>query len=242
MQTKSTNQPTATSYKAVKNLLSPGATNAKTAKNELKTFILYMAPATALEGFNLCPFASPECINACLNTAGRGAFSNVQSARLNKSKFWAYDRENFYIQLTNEILKINDSAKGEKIAIRLNGTSDIDHISLIQRYTGVDVLSLANVIFYDYTKNPNHIKKYLNSSYKITFSRSECNEPKALEILSAGGNVAVVFRNTLPEFWNGYKVINGDLTDLRYFDPVNVVVGLKAKGKAKTNKSNFIID
>ena len=243
MQTTKTIQPT---FKAVKNLLSAGTTNAKTAKNEMKTFILYLAPADMLEGFNLCPFASEGCKKTCLNTAGRGRFSNVQLSRLNKSKMWAYDRKQFYIQLTNEILKIHTKAiiKGEEIAIRLNGTSDIDHLDLIKRYTGINFLSsfYSNLFFYDYTKNHNIVNKYYDTNYKITFSRSETNEAKALQILNLGGNVAVVFKNELPEYWNGFKVINGDLTDLRYFDPKNVVVGLKAKGKAKTIQSNFVVN
>jgi hypothetical protein len=230
-------------FNPVKFLLSKGDTNAKTIKNELKTFILYLAPADLLPGFNLCPFASKGCKKVCLNTAGMGIFSNVQLARLNKSKFWAYDRANFYIQLTNEILKINSKAikTGEKIAIRLNGTSDIDHIDLINRFTGINVLTLSNVIFYDYTKNPNHIKKYIGTNYKLTFSRSENNEAKAIEVLQSGGNVAVVFSGELPTTFHGFNVINGDESDLRYFDPANVVVGLKAKGSAKKDTSGFVV-
>jgi len=53
--------------------------------------------------------------------------------------------------------------------------------------------------------------------------------------------VAVVFKNELPAMWNGYKVINGDESDLRYFDPSNVVVGLKAKGDAKKDFSGFVV-
>jgi hypothetical protein len=37
-------------------------------------------------------------------------------------------------------------------------------------------------------------------------------------------------------------VINGDETDLRYFDPVNVVIGLKAKGQAKKDVSGFVVN
>lgn len=226
------------------NLLSKGNTNAKTIKNILETHILYLAPANQLEGFNLCPFASEGCKSSCLYTAGRGAFNNVQQARLNKTKFWAYDRSNFYIQLVNEILKLSSIAvkQDKTIAIRLNGTSDIDHIDLAKRYTGIDLLTLSNLVFYDYTKNYNHIKKYLNTNYKLTFSRSEINEAKVLDVLNMGGNVAVVFKDKLPEEWNGFRVINGDETDLRYFDPMNVVVGLIAKGKAKKDNSGFVVN
>lgn len=231
-------------YQPVKTLLSKGDTNAKTIKNSLKTYIMYMAPHKLVDGFNLCPYASPACAKACLNSAGRGTFSNVQLARINKSKYWAYDREKFYIQLTNELLTIAHKAAktGEKIAIRLNGTSDVPHLELIERYTGINFLSdtYNHLYFYDYTKNPNQAEKYLNSNYKITFSRSECNEADALRLLKLGVNVAVVF-NELPTYWHGYKVINGDETDLRYFDPSGVVVGLKAKGKAKKDVLGFVI-
>jgi hypothetical protein len=239
------NKTTVNSYKPVKNLLSKGVTNIKTAKNDLETFILYMAPANTVEGLNLCPFASTGCKAACLYSAGRGRFSNVQLSRINKSKFWGYDRANFYIQLAEEILKIHDKAikHDKKIAIRLNGTSDIDHLDLLNRYSGIDFLETFydNLLFYDYTKNYNHIKKYLGSTYKITFSRSETNENDAYLTLKNGGNVAIVFAGELPQFWNGYPVINGDETDLRYFDPENVVIGLKAKGDAKKDKSGFVV-
>jgi hypothetical protein len=245
MLTTLQNKTNVNSYKAVKNLLSKGATNTKTAKNDLETFILYMAPANQVTGLNLCPFASTGCKASCLYSAGRGKFSNVQESRINKSKFWGYDRANFYIQLANELLSIHDKAikKGTKIAIRLNGTSDIDHLDLLKRYSGIDFLETFydNLLFYDYTKNFNHIKKYLGSTYKITFSRSETNENDAYLTLKNGGNVAVVFADELPQFWNGYPVINGDLTDLRYFDPENVVIGLKAKGDAKKDKTGFVV-
>lgn len=241
-----TQQQTATSYKAVKNLLSPGSTNSKTAKNEIETFILYLAPSDIIGTHNLCPFASNGCRKSCLYSAGRGAFNNVQQARINKTKFWAYDRQAFYIQLADEILAIHDKAikQSKKIAIRLNGTSDIDHLYLLKKFSGIDFLDsfYSDLLFYDYTKNPNHIKRYSGTSYKLTFSLSEINSTEAMQVLLNGGNIAAVFSGELPEFYAGFPVINGDLTDLRYFDPENVIVGLKAKGHAKKDKSGFVIN
>lgn len=232
-----------TTKKQIK-LLSAGSTNAKTAKNEIPTFILYLAPADTVPGINLCPFASHGCKAACLYTAGRGAFSNVQQARIKKTKFWAEDRESFYVTLANELLQIWEKSKGQKVAIRLNGTSDIDHIGLLFRYTGIAFLSkeYSNLLFYDYTKNFNHWKKYHGTNYKITFSRSESNEDKCIDVLLNGGNIAAVFSGELPYTYKGFKVIDGDKTDLRYFDPSGVIVGLKAKGKAKKDLSNFVIN
>jgi hypothetical protein len=53
-------------------------------------------------------------------------------------------------------------------------------------------------------------------------------------------NVAVVF-DRLPETFLGRKVIDGTLTDLRFLDEQGVVVGLEAKGKAKTDQSGFVV-
>ena len=40
----------------------------------------------------------------------------------------------------------------------------------------------------------------------------------------------------------GYdKTIDGDKTDLRFLDPSGVVVALSAKGKAKQDKSGFVV-
>jgi len=44
----------------------------------------------------------------------------------------------------------------------------------------------------------------------------------------------VVFpTDAFPETWRGIPVINGDESDLRFTDPVGVIVGLRAKGDAK---------
>ncbi len=55
--------------------------------------------------------------------------------------------------------------------------------------------------------------------------------------LQQGFNVTVVFAvkkgEPLPKTWNGYRVIDGDIHDLRFLDPEGVVVGLRAKGRAK---------
>lgn len=244
MQTNLTKEIELRSYKKVKNLLSEGSTNTKTAKNELVTFILYLAPSDIIGTHNLCPMASAGCKASCLYTAGRGRFSNVQLSRINKAKFWAYDREEFYIQLANELLKIHDKLINQRIAIRLNGTSDIDHLSLLKRYSGIDFLDpfYSKFLFYDYTKNINVYKKYFGTNYKLTFSKSEINLLQCLEVLKMGGNVAAVFAGNLPDQWEGIEVINGDESDLRYFDPANVIVGLKAKGDAKKDKTGFVIN
>jgi hypothetical protein len=228
-------------FKVPANLLSDGLSNAKTKKNNVTSFILYLAPANESGIVNVCPFASDGCKSACLYKAGRGKFSNVQISRINRTKFWAADRQLFYTKLGNELLMI--AATYKKAAVRLNGTSDIDHLDLLKRYTGIDFLAkkYKNIKFYDYTKNINIVKKYAGTSYHLTFSKSETNDIQVQQALELGANVAAVFSHTLPATYLGYHVVDGDLTDYRPEDGKNVIVGLIAKGPAKKDKSGFVI-
>jgi hypothetical protein len=235
-------------YKLVKNLLSKGSTNSKTAKNSLETYILYLSPEKQnSKGVNLCPKASKGCAAACLYTAGRGKFTNVKKSRINKSEYYISDKKTFINQLSNELLKIAAKSikQNKKIAIRLNGTSDQDFISIIKKYNNLDLLNgnqFKNLVFYDYTAILGKIKKYLNTSYALTLSRKEDNENDILQALKLGGNVAAVFRDDLPTTYKGYNVVNGDTSDLEMLYNKNVILGLKAKGDAKKDKSGFVID
>jgi hypothetical protein len=42
--------------------------------------------------------------------------------------------------------------------------------------------------------------------------------------------------------FNGFKVINADLNDLRFKDKKNSIAGLYAKGKARYDNSGFVLD
>ena len=52
----------------------------------------------------------------------------------------------------------------------------------------------------------------------------------------------VVFRKELPETFQGLRVVSGDESDLRFMDPQNVIIGLKAKGAARKDASGFVIE
>jgi len=230
------------------NLISNGTTNAKTVKNEAETYILYLSPYNLNDtGKNVCPFATKGCAAACLNSAGRGKFSNVQLARRRKTNLFFSDRKLFLQQLIEDLTKINKKAIKENklIYVRLNGTSDIDFDQLLYRYFGISFVSFGSLRFYDYTKDKNKALKnvsYANDIYRVTYSRSEKDSDLDIKVLlSAGVNVAAVFTNDLPDTYLGYPVINGDLTDLRFNDEAGVIVGLKAKGKAKKDCSGFVI-
>ena len=234
-------------YKPVKNLLSKGNTNSKTAKNSIKTFILYLAPHNLNnKGLTLCKDASKGCIASCLYSAGRGKFSNVQSSRINKANYFVTDKKVFLTQLLKEIKKEIKKAsdKDEKIAFRLNGTSDIDFLYLLNKNLDFDIelLTYDKVYFYDYTKSIARAKRYKDfRNYTLTFSKSETNDKEVKEALNLGINVAAVFKDNLPQKYKGVKVIDGDFSDLEMIKHKNIILGLKAKGDAKKDTTGFVI-
>ena len=233
-------------YTPPKNLLSKGTTNTKTAKNSLKTYILYLAPYNQnSKGINICPKASKGCAAACLFTAGRGRFDNVKNARINRTEYFLADKERFCLQLAGELVQINKTAKkrSELVAIRLNGTSDLDFIYLFKTYAGLDPLSLSQLIYYDYSKILGKVKKYIDEPrYILTFSRAEDNHSEAIEALQLGANVSAVFNGELPRRFKGFKVIDGDESDIVMIYNRGAVLGLKAKGAAKKDTTGFVVN
>ena len=223
-------------------------TNYKTIKNKkvgVLTGILYMAPYK-LSGKNVCPAASAGCAAACLNTAGRGAMNVVQAARLKKTnRFWD-DRDQFLMDLAEEIRALSNKAKakGLKAAVRLNGTSDLPYERYKMPGTNKNIMEVfPNVQFYDYTKLENRFTgAQLPANYHLTFSRAEDNDHKLDEVLEHT-SAAVVFAGELPETWKGYPVIDGDEHDARFTDAgPGVIIGLIAKGKARHDDSGFVIN
>ncbi len=228
-------------------------TNAKTIKgdsDEYLTAILYMTPYKVMvDGklFNSCSMAAiASCIDGCLNTAGRGAFNNVQTARQRKAEWFYRDRDSFMDQLVIDVAKFANYCRKRDIqpCIRLNGTTDIRwELILID---GKNIFEwFPSVQWYDYTKIPNRKVSHL-SNYHLTWSYSGANpkyEKYFDDVISNGMSVAVVFRKPYQsKSWRGYKVVDGDKDDLRFLDPKQSIVALYAKGKAKKDMTGFVID
>lgn len=221
--------------------------NAKTVKGRKKGFataILYLAPVD-LSGFQVCPMASQGCKAACLNTAGQGRFSSVQAARIAKTRAYFQQRTAFLAQLVDELSKFVAKAKaaGMVPVVRLNGTSDIlwERVPLPTGERNV-MERFPDVQFYDYTKHNPAKRLNLPTNYRLTYSLSDdpASEERAKAALVMGWSVAAVFKPHLPETYMGAPVVDGDEDDLRHLDAAGVIVGLKAKGRAKHDTTGFV--
>jgi hypothetical protein len=212
------------------------------------SFILHLAPAD-VSGYNTCPKATVGCKAACLNTAGRGGMfkkgettNTIQKARIRKARYFFEDRNAFMLDLYADIQKAIRFAerKGLTPVFRLNGTSDLSWEKYELGATGKNIFELfPTVQFYDYTKVPKRKVEGIDN-YHLTFSQADGNEKDANWAISKNMNVTVVF-DKIPAEYKGREVFNADDTDLRFLDPKGVVLGLKAKGRAKKDRSGFVV-
>ena len=228
--------------------------NAKTVKGdgtEYLTAIMYLRPYKNTIGgrlLNTCANAEiAQCHIGCLNTSGRGQQSNVQNWRMGKTiRFWE-ERERFMLDLIDDLRKFQNKCRklGVKPTVRLNGTSDIRWENIM--VDGKTVFDhYPDIQFYDYTKIANRKISHLKN-YHLTFSYSAASEIylRQVDLALAGGmNVAVVFRdrNKMPDQFLGLPVVNGDADDLRFLDQNQRVVALYAKGRAKLDRTGFVVD
>lgn len=220
-------------------LLSVGS-DAKTRKSNEKypntiTAIQYLAPSLN-SGYETCAGKSEGCSAACLFTAGRGAMNSVQQARIKKTKLFFENKELYLTYLNNDLTLLQEYGKEHnmQVYVRLNGTSDLDFISLniFQKY--------PTLKFYDYTKIKERLYLSLPENYKLTYSRDERTTNEEILTLINYANIAVVF-DEVPSEYLGLPVYEGDLTDLRFEDPLKHIIGLKAKARAKQDTSGFVV-
>jgi hypothetical protein len=254
--------------------------NPKTAKGDTRgylTAILHLAP-WKVSGVQVCPMAETfNCHLSCLNLAGRGGIAvggnltldeivtgarrnRIQDCRIKRTQWYARDRDGFMRALVADIAKAERYAAqhGLKLAVRLNGTSDIRWesvpVNVILTRGDVSTVYCANSVieafphvpFYDYTKIPNRWNRTLPANYHLTFSYSavDAAQPHIARVMrdQPHVNLAVVFRKALPAEFMGRPVLNGDETDLRFLDAPGAIVGLTAKGLAKRDRTGFVVD
>ena len=241
-----------------KKLLGKEGSNPKLAKEginlpEFRTKGLSLAPANESGRLNTCSCATRECKAACLNKAGRGAMSSVQTARVEKTNFMADHPHKFMAALHDELDTHEKTAvqAGFKPVVRLNVVSDIPYEKLHPEV----FTQHPNVQFYDYTKvhsrlmNPDGSPKpQSHPNYHLTLSSTGIQSPAeqgnwkhVRQHLDNGGIAAMVFAlkagrgkkegDALPEHvfdektGKKYRVFDGDKHDHRHADKIVNEVG-----------------
>jgi hypothetical protein len=216
-------------------LLTPPTANMKLNKEgSVLNYGLSLSPERVSGVINLCTHSTKGCRDLCINVSGNGYYPKIQASRILKTKFFVEHPEMFLTLLHGEIKDAKALAddKDVKLAVRLNVFSDIPW----ERATPWLFTSNPDVVFYDYTKDDSRVD--LPDNYSLTYSASErMNDDKIASHLKERRNVAIVadlIDGSVPDVWNDFPVINGDLTDYRPSDELGSIVFLKPKGRARS--------
>ena len=208
-------------------------------KINVNTGILYLKPADQVTTKTICAAADlMGCKKGCLIDSGQLGKKAGSNAATKRTILLALEPETFKKHLRIEILK-HQLEYGDTLAIRLNGTSDIDFSDLIE--------SMPDQLFYDYTKIYSRVLKNNLANYDLTFSGS-ANNAKSLQITARAikaGKRTVLAINTaetkgeykLPEKLGLIPVVNFDETDARFKDRKNAIGVLKRKGSNKVQRA-----
>jgi hypothetical protein len=185
------------------------------------------------------------CMDDCLVGAGLAeVYESINIARQARTDYWHDDQEAFLIQLNHELRNFAKlcAKQGVQGVVRLNVMSDV---SWEEHYVPQ---SFPELQFYDYTKKAYRFHGQRQpDNYRLMFSYSGAtryqNQVQSFLKSYSDSPMAVVFRHKdFPSTFMGRPVINGDDSDWVNVNNRGVVVGLVAKGPAKTNTNGFVVD
>ena len=138
--------------------------------------INYMAPHDTGGAGNLCPHSTAGCRALCLGMySGQAAMvtdlehgtNAVRESRVRKAQYFMNERKAFMAEMTWHIKALAKQAKrkGKTLAIRPNGSTDINFAGVARKFPGTQ--------FIDYTKSLQRVlDKKRPANYHLTFSQS----------------------------------------------------------------------
>jgi hypothetical protein len=132
-------------------------------KQGFKTAILYLQPANKVSAKTVCAASDLfGCKNPCLISSGQLGMKTGQNAATKRTILFLLRRDDFINALNAEIRALYKN-HGASLAIRLNGTADINWHDVIA--------ANPEIQFYDYTKIFARIGKNRLANYDLTFFR-----------------------------------------------------------------------
>ena len=212
--------------------------------DKTQAYGLSLAPAN-ISGYNVCPYSTQGCRQACLNTVGKGAYNTTQARRIVKTRFLYENPAAFATILVHEIDALY-AKHGSDLRVRLNVLSDLRWEELLPQ-----IFERApKAKFYDYTKDVERVLIGTPNNYTLAVSASErMDEEHVRSFVELGFDVSVVFHTkrgqALPRTYAGQHVTDADKSDTWMLmrprkDGRGRVGGLRAKGRAINDSSGFV--
>lgn len=205
--------------------------NYKTLKGEslgYKTLILHLNPHRQNSlNVNLCPYAT-NCVKSCISETGNQVRTNSVNRRTRLTESFLSNRVEFVKKMISEIEY--NSTIYQKLAIRTNGTSDVNFSKI--KVNGKSIYEHfshnKNVFFYNYSKDLKMILNNTDTNHYMVFSGDNDNWDVSKRLLELGYNVALVFKD-VPTEYKGFKVVHSDDHDLIFLREKGTILGLKFK-------------
>ena len=152
------------------------------------TKVMYLFPHNAISLITLCAGAKGAgCWKGCLYQSGQLGMPVGRDAMAKRTVLYVLFPKLFKKALIKEIRKAH-AKHGKALAIRLNGTSDIDWSDVIA--------ANPETMHYDYTKLYNRVLKNKLPNYHLTYSGSAFNArsiKNTAKAINAGVNTAIAF-------------------------------------------------
>lgn len=200
---------------------------------------LQLEPAFDLgDGTNTCPEYG-LCAQTCIAMTGQNRFDVAKQARLRRTKMFRDHRNLFMTLLDADLIthELRAWRMNLKPTARLNCLSDISWED-IRHERGTNIFERhPDIQFLDYTKVLYRARLGI-PNYHVVYSVNEKTNYRELRnLLTHGGNAAVVFNvkkgEPLPESFkvNGrlFPVYDGDTNDLIHLAPPGSIRGLRYK-------------
>ena len=197
------------------------------------TKVMYLFPHNAISLITLCAGAKGAgCWQGCLYQSGQLGMPVGRDAMAKRTVLYVLFPKLFKKALIKEIRKAH-AKPGKALAIRLNGTSDIDWSDVIA--------ANPETMHYDYTKLYNRVLKNKLPNYHLTYSGSAFNArsiKNTAKAINAGVNTAIAFntKNLEGEFKTPSELDNFDTTDLRFLDNAGAIGALTRKGSSRADR------
>ncbi len=197
------------------------------------TKVMYLFPHNAISLITLCAGAKGAgCWQGCLYQSGQLGMPVGRDAMAKRTVLYVLFPKLFKKALIKEIRKAH-AKHGKALAIRLNGTSDIDWSDVIA--------ANPETMHYDYTKLYNRVLKNKLPNYHLTYSGSAFNArsiKNTAKAINAGVNTAIAFntKNLEGEFKTPSELDNFDTTDLRFLDNAGAIGALTRKGSSRADR------
>lgn len=227
----------------VTKLLTPPDENLKlthSGTDQVAAFGLSLAPADLSGEWNVCRYATAGCRAACLATSGNGRYSGTQRGRVWKTAWLGERPLEFLRVLASEIdgIKVGAwEAAGWTVSFRFNILSDLPWEEIAPWL--VARIRDRGIRLYDYSKWPTS-KRSGAAALGYEVCQSVCERTTDAQLKAMPHPVVVVDvgrGRALPAVWMGRPVVDGDVSDARFLDPVGAVVLLRYKNVSSCDRA-----